>query len=97
MCIVSYVGDYARDRIPERYPWAVNPLPNQQTVTITTPVSREEFEALKSEVEALHRLLREAKRYDEETGQPDCEVDEKVELLRRVAELVGVDMEDVFG
>lgn len=29
-------------------------------------------------------------------GQPDCEMDDKVNLIKRVAELVGVDIKDIF-
>ena len=38
-----------------------------------------------------------AKEYDERNNEPDCEVDEKMDLLRRVAKLVGVDLDDVIG
>jgi len=37
-----------------------------------------------------------AKVFDAITEQPDCEVDEKVALIKRIAELVGVDLHDVF-
>lgn len=60
-------------------------------------ISREEFDALRCEVEELKALLLAAKAFDEATGQPDCEMDEKVELIKRVAEAVGVDLEDLFG
>lgn len=60
-------------------------------------ISREEFEELRKEMEELKQLLLAAKAFDEATGQPDCEMDEKVELIRRVAELVGIDVDEVFG
>lgn len=70
-------------------------------------ITREEFEklkieheekikTLKAEVEALKELLKAAKIYDEKTGQPDCEVDEKVNLIKKIAELLDVNMDDVF-
>lgn len=62
----------------------------------STP-TREEFEALKKEVEELKKLLLAAKEYDEKTGEPDCEIDEKVEVIKKIAKLVGVDMESVFA
>jgi len=55
-------------------------------------VSRSEFEALKRELESLKSFLAAAKKYDTETGQPDCEDAEKVALLKRLGELVGVDV-----
>ena len=60
------------------------------------PVSREEFDALKKEMEELKKLLKAAKEYDEKTGQPDCHMDEKVELIKKIAELVGVDLKGIF-
>jgi hypothetical protein len=94
MCTVSAMGDEWGRTFPDRWP---NVYPSPNTSTYIVPISREEFEALKSEVEALKRLLQEAKAFDEATGQPDCEMDEKVALIRKVAEFVGVDLEDVFG
>ena|ERR1700761_2992645 len=60
-------------------------------------VTREEFEALRKMVEEMRDVLVVAKKYDEETGQPDCEMDDKVAVLKRVAEIVGVDLSKVFG
>ena len=75
MCTVSMIGDqWQRDFVP-RYP---------DTITTTIPnikipaVSRQEFEALKREMEELKKLLLAAKEYDEKTGQPDCAVAEAV-------------------
>jgi hypothetical protein len=103
MCSVSAIGGEWKKSVPQTYPWLTSyiALPNTSTtppaITYTAPdVGREEFDRLKNEVEELKVLLRAAKKFDEATGQPDCEVDEKVALIKRVAELVGVDMGDVF-
>lgn len=64
---------------------------------LTDAPSRAEFEALKKEMEELKKLLLAAKRYDEATGQPDCEMEDKVELITKLAKLVGVDMQEVFN
>lgn len=37
-----------------------------------------------------------AKAYDEANGEPECEIESKVALLRAVAEAVGVDLDDVL-
>ena len=75
-------GTAPRGRQYEEQPWWwATTFPN-------SVVSRAEFDKLKRDVEELKR----AKEYDE----PDCEMDEKVELIRKVAELVGVDIEDLF-
>ena len=93
MCAVSAIGDDFRDRDWSTRPW-INTAPTSGS---WANVSRFEFDALKAEVEQLKRDLIEAKRYDEETGQPDCEMEDKVAFIKQIAEAVGVDLEEVFG
>ena len=103
MCMVSNIGDGWMRDAPKTYPWVAPLLPihpqtdEREPIKIGSDVSREEFEALKRDIEELKELLLAAKKYDEETGQPDCEVDEKVALIRKMAELVGVDISQVFS
>jgi hypothetical protein len=102
MCTVSMVGDFYSDKWRDRY----NTLPTNPFLNLPGSgmggygiggISREEFDALKREVADMKELLKRAKAYDEKNGEPDCELDEKVALLRRVAQLVGVDLSDVIG
>ena len=97
MCMVSYVGTEWNRSVPIQYPfvqpWIQTPVP---TISFTESVSREEFEALKHEIEELKKLLIAAKQFDAATGQPDCEMDEKVALIKRLADLVGVDLSEVL-
>jgi tRNA U34 2-thiouridine synthase MnmA/TrmU len=62
-----------------------------------TLVSREEFEALKKEVLEMKALLIKAKEYDERNNEPNCEMEDKVKLLKQVADMVGVDLKEIFG
>ena len=102
MCVTSAVGDYFRGNLPERHPWAVpaypvylgSPMPNSG-IPLMSP-TRAEFDALKKEVEELRELLKAAKRFDEQTSQPNCELAEKIAIIKQVAKLVGVDMTGVF-
>lgn len=87
MCAVSMVADDYRKTIPSIYPFVVNN---------GTGPTRAEFDALKREVEEMKELLKKAKAQDIAEGNPDCEMEEKVAFLRKIAELVGVDLEDVF-
>ena len=89
MCVVSMVAEHYRDK------WY--PQSDNMSWTITTPVvSQAEFDALKREVENMKALLKRAKEYDERNGEPDCEMDEKVALVKKVAEMVGVSLDDVL-
>jgi hypothetical protein len=112
MCIVSAIADDFRKRwptlpedagwpkpgvLPSTAPW-VFPNP-KKTPFMTIPketVSKEEFDKLKKELEELKKLIQAAKIFDENTGQKDCEMEEKIRFLRKAAELVGVDFDDVF-
>ena len=86
MCSVSAIGDaYTRD-FSYRWPTVIDDGP-----------SRVEFDLLKKEVQSLRNLLLKAKDFDMETGQPECEVEDKVALIKKIAALVGVDMNEVFA
>ena len=89
MCTVSMIVDY------QTREW----FPDTPTITIEDPAItnlKYRVSDLEKEIFELKRLLEAAKLYDKNTGQPDCEMKEKVEILRRIAEEVGVDLSDVF-
>lgn len=104
MCVVSMIGDHFGDKFrnPQQWPGLQPyvqphaPMAPTSPVILPPPISREEFEALKKEVEEMRVLLRRAKIYDEQNGEPDCEIEEKMALLRRVAQLVGVSLDDAL-
>lgn len=80
------------------YDTPVKPYNPKPWVTPMVPwdpdkVSREEFDRVKQELEDLKQLLKRAKKYDEDNNEPDCEIDEKVETLKRIAKAFGVDIE----
>ncbi len=89
MCTISIVMDDWTRRHQELQP----PM-----VTFWPPAgpSREEFDALKAEVESMKKLLIAAKLYDKETGQPDCESEDKIALFRKLAQMLGVDISEIF-
>jgi|GEM_PF-2158867 len=100
MCTVSMVGDHYNDLWRQK-PWLQSqPGPPTSVPNWIVPVeqvTRQEFDELKRQVEEMKALLKRAKAYDEANNEPDCEVDEKMETLRRVAKLVGVDLDEVIG
>lgn len=81
-----------------------NTNPPKTTKVVADPAELEEFkremgekyDELRKTVEEMRDLLVKAKLYDERNGEPDCPMEEKVELIRRVARMVGVDLGDVF-
>jgi hypothetical protein len=88
MCMVSLVAQDWGTRRQEQ----VLPI-----VSYTLPVTQEQFDELKREVESLKRVLIAAKLYDHETGQPDCEDADKVALFRKLAEFLKIDLSEVFA
>jgi len=94
MCTMSMVGDHYSEKYNHLF--QANPVPLWPGAVPTVFVQQHEFDALKKEVEDMKKLLLRAKEYDERNGEPHCEMDEKVALLKRVAELVGVDLSAVF-
>lgn len=110
MCVVSMIGDHYSDKWapPHKYPTPMVPFepiaPDKRrwrpdvakAIAGDEPVSRDEFNALKREVEEMKELLKRAVDYDKRTDQPDCETEEKMIIIRKVAEAVGVDLDEVF-
>lgn len=100
MCNVSMVGDAYRDS------WlgGMTGIPYGVLQSFLAPLSPQqpgptqaEFDALKKEVMEMKACLSEAKKRDEDKGQKDCEMADKVALLKQVAKLVGVNLDDVLG
>ena len=98
MCVVSAVGDYWKDKVvPNKYP-TIPLIPDYiPAKEAREMIGREEFDELKKDVEELKKLLIAAKRFDEKVEEPDCETDDKVALIKKIAKLVGVDMKEVFN
>src|SRR5262245_24392456 len=94
MCMVSNIGDGWADKFQEKWP-QFNPPPPSPFI-VQPGVSQADFDALRKEVQELKELLKAAKKFDAATGQPDCEMAEKVKLIKAIAKLVGVDLGDVF-
>jgi hypothetical protein len=92
MCVYSAIMDNQKGIWGEPshpfYPYTTNPI---YTYPPDVP-TREEFDKLKVEIEELKKLLIAAKEFDENTGQKDCEAEDKVALLKRIADALGVDI-----
>lgn len=96
MCVVSMIGDHYNDKWRDLDLLKNWPQPSTTQTYYPPQVSREEFDRLKAEVEEMKKLLIKAKIYDEENNEPNCEMEDKVALLKKVAEMVGVSLDDIF-
>jgi len=85
MCVVSMIGDHFNEKWKQ--PYQEGAFNN---------VSRLEFDLLRRDVLEMKELLKKALEYDNRTHQPDCHVDEKIEFLKKFAELFGIDLKDLF-
>lgn len=102
MCSVSMVADHYADKwrqqqIIPQMPGITYPFSPGAAGYPVPAVSRQEFDTLKHDVEEMKAILKRAKAYDEANNEPDCEIEEKMDLLRKVAQMVGVDLDDVIG
>lgn len=88
MCVVSNMGDHYGQKFNEPI-W-------QQLFNNPSSISRAEFDELKKQVEEMKAILKRAKLYDDATGQPECEQEDKVKLLKAVAKSFGIDLEEIF-
>ena len=79
MCSYSFIADHgARDLGGfQQYTW-----PNDSA----------RIAELERRVKSLEDLLAKAKEYDAATGQPNCELDEKKQVLRQIAKQLGVEI-----
>ena len=90
MCVVSMIGDHYNDKWNQPY---YQDLFNRES---SLKEFKKEFLELKKEVEEMKIFLKRALDYDKKTAQPHCETEEKIKILRKVAEIVGISLEDVL-
>jgi hypothetical protein len=95
MCSVSMVMDHYADKWKDWHQQPLAPQPGSLSGFYNYP-TRAEFDALRKEVQDMKELVKRAVEYDKRTGQPDCETAEKVERVRKIAELVGVSLDDIL-
>lgn len=103
MCVVSAVGDNWRDTFPKKYPawedtvkyWPMVQNPTSVVKDADLESIRAEIASIRSDMLELRKLLKAAIEYDEKTGQRHCETEDKIALIKKVADAVGVDLSDL--
>jgi hypothetical protein len=93
---MSMIGDYYHDK------WYPTPTPEIPNIGVPYPlpptpnVTKEEFEALRRDVLEMKELLKRALDYDKRNNEPHCETHAKMEVLRNVAKIVGISLDDII-
>lgn len=103
MCTASMIGDHFKDKWYQGIPYDPNvpwmPMgtkPDQQEqVRLQLDALGIKFEQLKSEVLDMKKLLLRAIKYDKDHNEPDCAIEEKLEFLKKVADMVGIGWDDI--
>lgn len=95
MCAYSMIADHYKDKWQDQ--GLYRPGLGGVGALVVQPASKADVDALRKEVEELKALLKRAIKYDEENGEPECEMAEKVAILKKVADMVGVDLSEVIS
>lgn len=104
MCVYSMIGDAFDDSWKRKYPnQPIMPNTGGSASNIfhwpdpkAIEAIRKDIDYVKKELELLKDLLKRAIKYDEKMNQPECEMEQKIEAIRKVAEIAGVDLSDVL-
>lgn len=96
MCVVSMIMDHYADKWKKIVPQFDPVYPIDTSIGITPytlpPLPPIHQPLTPEEINELRELLKRAKKYDEETGQKDCELESKKETLRILAKQLGVEL-----
>lgn len=93
MCVYSMIVDHFGDKWDRRVdPWR-EASPYRQPITEPTfpPVPKPTITP--EEIAEFKELLKRAREYDKKNQEPDCELEEKKERIRKLAEELGVKIE----
>ena len=92
MCVVSMIADHYWDKWKDRTPapyyptQPFNPIPGQPFIPQTPWIPA----ITPEEIAEFRKLLECAREYDRKNGEPDCELEEKKQRLKKLAEELGV-------
>jgi hypothetical protein len=95
MCVMSMVMDHYHDEWIRRYYLPVIPLQPVLPFPIIPAVPAPALQPTPAEIDEFRRLLERARQYDRDHNQPDCELEEKRQKLKKLAEDLGVKIDFV--
>lgn len=104
MCVVSLIAKHYEDEFEKKpyKPWELNPPtpawpPVQYAVKEPSNAElKKQIDELRIQILEMKQFLKEAIEYDKLYKQPGCENDLKIAFLKKVAESVGMTLEDIF-
>lgn len=96
MCVVSNIGRQWGER--EKWPWKPGKitfpaLPPDFLPAVEDALKGKEYADLEKRIKALEDVVKKAKEYDERTGQPGCETEDKWKEFRKLADELGVKLD----
>lgn len=97
MCVVSMIMDdwnkKYNDDWHKKYPGGWEQSPTYNFLAFAT---KQDIEELRKEIQELKKLIEAAHLYDVATGQPECQDEEKLAILQKLAEAIGLDISDLM-
>ena len=94
MCVVSMIMDHFGDKwdkLPKPIPWVVPVVP----MPLLPPIAPPPPPISPAEIEEFRKLLERAREYDKRNNEPDCELEEKKQRIRNLAEELGIKIDFV--
>lgn len=88
MCVMSMIEDHYGDKW-RPYTWPPHTTPGQGIGPYVPP----EPPISDAEIREFRKLLERARQYDIDHGEPECELDEKKEMLLKIAEQLGLEID----
>lgn len=105
MCLVSNIGDkWSKQDYWPAWPGAI-PFPDRKESrpysfrpidTYENIILKERYTQLKEQAEKMKRELEQAKAEDIKNNNPDCEMEDKVIILKKIAKMLDIDLSAVF-
>lgn len=91
MCVVSMIIDHYDDKW-SKPPYIVpNVVPGSPTYIPVYPQVPPKLPT-QEEIDEFHRLLKRAREYDKKNNEPDCELQEKKNKIKKLADELGIDI-----
>lgn len=99
MCIYSAIGDYYdknfQDNWPDIYRTVTQDSDAVTKADLEKLATKEDIARIEKTLVSIRELLKAAIKFDDETDQAHCENEDKVALLRKLGDVLGVDMRDI--